>query len=227
MLSFTSLLPVLVLILFVMSSFEIGQLAITRNLKWKKDETIREAVHKLNNSYVKIISHNTHLEPRREYTIQLVEDPSVQLAVPKKKLRHLSRIMVYDYSNERVGLLMQKYYELTSNPVNHVIVLPFYSAELEGLIQYRYGNIYRNYVWNLVESTYNILFTRRYDIGDINAPILTVAPLRDSLKFIAKHIPNELWVPMKRKLFKWINTKNDPQYYIRLIGSENWIGCCQ
>ena len=51
------------------------------------------------------MSHYTPLEPRREFTIQLAKDPSVKLAVPIKKLRHLPSIKICDYFNVS-GLLL-------------------------------------------------------------------------------------------------------------------------
>ena len=78
--------------------FEVGEYVIVRNLKWKIDESIRDAVMQLNNSVAKFMSHNTHRSERHEFTVQSLEDPPVQLAVPRKKLQHLSRMMIYDYS---------------------------------------------------------------------------------------------------------------------------------
>ena len=202
-------------------NFSVGEVVIARNLKWKKDERIHEAVHRLNNSYVKIISHNTHLEPRKEFTIQLLEDSSIRLAVPKKKLRHLSQIVVYDYSNATFGLLISKFNELADNPLNHVIVLPFFPNKFcslllsgRGWYMWRDSRMQRNHVLNLMERRLeydNLLFTAKYRA---NGPPMTATRLWKALHFMEQNIPKELWVAMKQKIIKWAQTQSDPQYFI-------------
>ena len=90
-----------------MFAFEIGELVIFRNLKLKEDESpesIRAAVTALTNSMVKITNHDDNRQKRTECATQSLEDMSVQLMVPKKKLQRLSRLVVYDYSKSSVNI---------------------------------------------------------------------------------------------------------------------------
>ena len=210
------MLPLLCLLISLLgsssaSTFEIGGLAIARNLKWKKSEKIRDAVNQLNNSYIKVVGHNTHLEPRRVYTIQLLRDPSVQLAVPRKKLRQLSRIMIYDYSSIHRTMMMAKFNVLIRNPLNHIIVLPFFDEKLGGMqnaIKTRYGNIGRYYNLKLSDWPLIMLLVKWSD--ESSSRYLGANGLKENLYFIKQNIPNVLWSPMKHNLLKWAKTQNDP-----------------
>ena len=177
MLQSTLQLRILVLCLFIafkaIFPFEVGELVIVRNLKLKGDESpesIRAAVTTLNNSIVKITHCDDSRKKRHEVTIQSLEDPSVQLMVPPKKLQHLSRIMVYDYShytNSSANLMLLTFKELLQDPRN---------------------------VFNLTALTCDVLMTRKSGVLGLDA-----TKLSNALNYLQKHIPNELKYRMKQR----------------------------
>ena len=197
------------------SAFEVGEIVIVRNLKWKRDKSVRAAVTALNNSMVKIVDHNTSRSERHEFTIKSLQNPSVHLMVPKKKLQRLSRIMVYDYSNQSAILMMQKFNELIQDPSNHVVVLPLWPTEFGTAIKRQCGNLDPPRFLNLIDWTSNILMTRKFEFRPLDASALSKA-----LNYMEQHIPNELERLMKQEMFKWARTQNGTCYYSRILRAD-------
>ena len=204
------------------ATFEVGEFVIVRNLKWKTDESTRAAVMQLNNSIVKILSQNTRRSERHEFTIQSLEDPSVQLAVPRKKLQHLSRIMVYDYTNCSLDLLMLKIEDLIQDPSNHVVVPrlplpPANFAKLGKMLKDRYGRLDPPNVLEMIDPL-NVLQTTLMTrtLGSWY-PRLDANALSQALNFMSKEIPKELKLSMKQKMLEWAMTQDAPTYYTRIL----------
>ena len=195
--------------------FKVGEYVIVRNLKWKTDESIHDAVMQLNNSIAKIMSHNTHRSERDEFTVQSLEDPPVQLAVPRKKLQHLSRMMIYDYSASSHVWMMQKFNELIQNPLNHVCVLPVPRKSFEHIIQRRYGHLDHPNVLKLDKLTCSILFTRRCEYSTLGANELS-----NALQFMSRNIPNVLRSQLKQDMLKWAKRQNGGKYYLRILNAD-------
>ena len=200
-------------------AFEVGELVIVRNLKLKGDESpesIRAAVTALNNSIVKITYCDDSGQKRHEFTIQSLEDPSLQLMVPPKKLKHLSRIMVYDYTNSSANLMLLTFKELRQDPSNHVMVLPLYPPFF---LQRLHGVRDPSNVFNLTALTCDVLMTRKSGVLGLDA-----TKLSNALNYLQKHIPNELKYRMKQEMDKWLKTKNqknDARYH-NLILRVDW-----
>ena len=182
------------------ASFDVGKVVIVQKLKPQHDPQLNTLVLRMNNSWVRIIHREEKQGGRHEFTIQLLNDLSVRLRVPRKKLQNLSRIIVYDFSNSFLLMMNRKFMELIGTKY---VMLP-------SMCQIR-GNVKKSEI--LREP--NVLFTRHWNVSSLRG-----VDLKRAINTIHDSIPQNISSSMIKSLLQWVHRMKDP-YFLQLV-DLNW-----
>lgn len=178
--------------------FDIGNIVIVQKLKPQRDVQLDAIVIQMNNSWVRIIDRENVPGGRHEYTIRLLEDPLIQLRVPRKKLRAFSKLFIHDYSQSSLHSMNRKFWELIDQ--NYVMIPSMFQRMKEN---------------HWPQKGPNVLFQRRLNVFSLSGVVL-----KRALDSIYYSVPKELAASMLKSLLQWTQHSEDP--YLLQLFDLNW-----